>query len=48
LVKLRIGYISTWETKGRHEQEKGVTREELERLVKEAEAHEKEVRAKWK
>jgi hypothetical protein len=34
-------------TEGRHEQEKGVTREELEQLVRDAEDHEAMVRAKW-
>jgi hypothetical protein len=34
-------------TEGRHEQEKGVTRGELEHLVKDAEDHEAMVRAKW-
>jgi hypothetical protein len=34
-------------TEGRHEQEVGVTREELERLVKDAQDHEAVVRAKW-
>jgi hypothetical protein len=35
-------------TEGRHEQEKNVTRAELEQLVKEAEARERAVRDKWK